>query len=375
MHIGIPREIKEEEHRVAATPAGVAALTRADHRLTVQAGAGRAIGYGDEQYRAAGAEIVAETAAVYAADLIYKVKEPQPDEIAFLREGQTLFCYLHLAAAPDLARSLLDRNVTAIAFETVEDGRGGTPLLAPMSQVAGRLAVQMGMQALEMKNGGRGVLLAGVPGVPPGRVVIIGGGQVGANAARIAVGIGAEVTLLERNPDRLQAFDDLYQGRLKTRYSNPANLEECLLDADLVVGAVYLHGRRAPRLISRDLVRRMQPGAAIVDVAIDQGGIAETSRITTHTRPFFVEEGVVHYGVANMPGAVARTSTVALMEATLPYLLRLAGAGIIPALTADPGFAAGLNLARGAVTHAGLAGDLGLPVTDWQHLNPNSRSI
>jgi len=226
----------------------------------------------------------------------------------------------------------------------------------------------MGMQALEMKNGGRGVLLAGVPGVPPGKVAIIGGGQVGANAARIAVGIGAEVTLLERNAERLRTYDDLYRGRIKTRFSNPANLEACLLEADLAIGAVYLHGRRAPKLISRNLVRRMQNGAAIVDVAIDQGGIAETSRVTTHTRPFFVDEGVVHYGVANMPGAVARTSTLALAEATLPYLLRLAELGPGPAFAADPGFAAGLNLARGAVSHAGLAKDLGLPCEEWRNL-------
>jgi alanine dehydrogenase len=369
MRIGIPKEIKEEEHRVAATPAGIAEICRHGHTALVETGAGSAIGFTDGHYRAAGAEVVNEPSEVYAADLVYKVKEPQASEIPLLREGQILFCYLHLAAAADLARTLLDRGVTAIAFETVEDDRGGTPLLAPMSQVAGRLAVQMGMQALEMKNGGRGVLLAGVPGVPPGRVVIIGGGQVGANAARIAVGIGAEVTLLERSTARLQRFDDLYQGRIQTRFSNPANLEACLLAADLVIGAVYLHGRRAPHLISRDLVRRMPDGAAIVDVAIDQGGIAETSRVTSHTRPFFTEEGVVHYCVANMPGAVARTSTLALAEATLPYMLRLADDGVARTLAADPGFAAGLNLVAGQVTHAGLATDLGLAATDWKQLS------
>jgi alanine dehydrogenase len=368
MRIGIPREIKTEEHRVAATPAGVAEICRHGHQVLVEAGAGAAIGFADEHYRAAGASVVLGPAEVYAADLVYKVKEPQASEIALLREGQVLFCYLHLAAAPDLARALLDKGVTAMAFETVEDSQGGTPLLAPMSQVAGRLAVQMGMQALEMKNGGRGVLLAGVPGVPPGRVVIVGGGQVGGNAARLAVGIGAEVTLLEHSPARLQHYDDLYPGRIRTLFSNPANLEVSVLEADLVIGAVYLHGRRAPRLIPRELVRRMQPGAVIVDVAIDQGGIAETSRVTTHTRPFFVEAGVVHYGVANMPGAVARTSTLALMEATLPCLLRLADNGVTRALADDAGFAAGLNLAQGQVTHAGLAADLGLPVADWRGL-------
>lgn len=368
MHIGLPKEIKIEEHRVAATPAGVAVVCAAGHEVSVASGAGAAIGFSDADYRAAGARVVASNAEVYEAALIYKVKEPQAEETAQMRDGQILFCYLHLAAAPDLARQLLNRGVTAIAFETVTDTHGGMPLLAPMSQVAGRMAIQAGMQALEMKNGGRGTLLAGVPGVAPGRVVIVGGGQVGANAARIALGIGAEVTLLDRNPERLRFFDDLYQGRLHTRYSNPANLEECLLQADLTVGAVYLPGRRAPRLISRDLVRRMPRGSALVDVAIDQGGIAETSRVTTHRAPFFTDEGVVHYGVANMPGAVARTSTAALMEATLPYLLRLANLGAKAAFQADPGFAEGLNLAQGALAHAGLAQDMNLDYQPWQAL-------
>jgi len=368
MHIGLPKEIKIDEHRVAATPSGVAALVAAGHVVTVGADAGAAIGFSDGEYRAAGAQIAADNTEVYQADLIFKVKEPQAEEAALLRAGQILFCYLHLAAVPTLARELLSRGVTAIAFETVSDTHGGTPLLAPMSQVAGRMAIQAGMQALEMRHGGRGTLLAGVPGVAPGRVVIIGGGQVGANAARIALGIGAEVTLLDRNPERLRFFDDLYQGRLHTRYSNPANLEECLLRADLTVGAVYLPGRRAPRLISRELIRRMPRGCALVDVAIDQGGIAETSRVTTHSAPFFIDEGVVHYGVANMPGAVARTSTVALMEATLPYLLRLAEHGAKAAFQADPGFADGLNLARCVLAHAGLAQDMNLDYQPWQTL-------
>lgn len=366
MRIGIPKEIKTEEHRVAATPAGVAEIARVGHEVRVQAGAGAPIGFADEAYRNAGARIVPDAAAVYEADLIFKVKEPQAAELPLLKNGQILFGYLHLAAAPELARALLERGVTAIAFETVEDERGRTPLLAPMSQIAGRFAVQVGMQGLEMKNGGRGVLLAGVPGVAPGRVVIVGGGQVGANAARLAVGIGADVTLLERSLAKLQHFDDLYDGRLKTRFSNRSNLEECLAEADLVVGAVYVHGRRAPRLITRELLARMHNGAVLVDVAIDQGGISETSRPTTHSAPFYVEEGVVHYCVPNMPGAVARTSTLALAEATLPYLLRLAGAGPRAAFEADAGFAAGLNLASGQVTHAGLAQDLGLAAGDWR---------
>jgi alanine dehydrogenase len=368
MRIGIPKEIKAEEHRVAATPAGVARLVQAGHAVAVERGAGAAIGHDDAAYAAAGARLVATPAEVYAAELVFKVKEPQATETAWLRPGQVLFCYLHLAAAPDLARDLLARRVTAIAFETVGDARGGTPLLAPMSRVAGRMAVQVGMQALEMKHGGRGTLLSGVPGVAPGRVTIIGGGQVGGNAARIAVGLGAQVTLLDRDAQRLDHFDQLYAGRLQTRFSNEANIEECVSQADLVIGAVYLHGRRAPRLIGRDLVRRMPRGAALVDVAIDQGGIAETSRVTSHAAPFFVDEGVVHYGVANMPGAVARTSTAALMEATLPYLLRLAEAGPKAALRADAGFAAGLNLAAGALAHPGLARDLGLEARPWEEL-------
>ncbi len=367
MRIGIPREIKEQEHRVAATPAGVAELVRAGHELSVQSRAGAAIGFADKAYRSVGARIVPDLAAVYEADLVFKVKEPQPDELPFMRPGQMLFCYLHLAASPHLARALLDKGVTAIAFETVENGHGRTPLLAPMSQIAGRMSIQAGMQALEMKNGGRGVLLSGVPGVPPARVVILGGGQVGGNAARVAVGLGADVTLLERDAGKLQHYDDLYAGRLKTRFSNLTNVEDCLAEADLVIGAVYVHGRRPPRLISRELLKRMPDGAALVDVSIDQGGIAETSRPTTHSDPFFVEEGVVHYCVANMPGAVARSSTLALAEVTLPYLMRLA-AGPRAAFTADPGFAQGLNLAAGQVIHAGLAQDLVLPAADWRDL-------
>ncbi len=366
MRIGIPKEIKSQEHRVAATPDGVAELVRAGHQVLIERNAGSAIGYSNLDYLQAGATVVVNAAAVYAADLVFKVKEPQPSETVLLRAGQILFCYLHLAAAPELAKALLASGVTAIAFETVEDTDGHTPLLAPMSRVAGRLAVQAGMQALEMRNGGRGVLLAGVEGVAPGRVTIIGGGEVGANAAHIAMGIGADVTLLDRNPDCLRAFDQRYSGRIRTVLSDPTAIETWVMQADLVIGAVYVHGRRAPKLISRELVRRMQPGAAIVDVAIDQGGIAETSTVTSHLVPFAVKEGIVHYGVANMPGAVARTSTQALETATLPFLLNLTGHGPRQAFEADPGFAAGLNLAAGQVCHGGLAQDLGLNPTDWR---------
>jgi alanine dehydrogenase len=366
MHIGIPREIKDHEFRVAAIPAGVEEMVAAGHRVSIERGAGAAIGYRDDAYAAAGAEI-ADTAGVYAADLVFKVKEPHAGEVARLRSGQWLFCYLHLAAAADLAQALLASGVNAIAFETVLDAAGHTPLLAPMSQIAGRMAIQVGMRALEMAAGGRGVLLSGVPGVAPGRVTILGGGVVGGNAARLALGIGADVTLLDRDADRLRAFDERYQGRLKTRFSTTANIEECVTGADLVVGAAYLPGRRAPHLLSRELIAAMPRGAALVDVAIDQGGIAATSHATTHSAPFYIEEGVVHYCVANMPGAVARTSTLALAEIALPYLLRLA-AGATTALAADAGLAAGLNLAAGELTHAGLAADLGLPVADWRAL-------
>jgi len=356
MHIGIPKEIKDHEYRVAAMPAGVAALTAAGHRVSVEMHAGKAIGFSDAAYQTAGAELT-DAAGVYAADLIFKVKEPQAVEVARLRADQWLFCYLHLAAAPTLAAELMQRGVNAVAFETVLDAGGHTPLLAPMSQIAGRLSIQAGMQALEMKNGGRGVLLSGVPGVAPGKVLILGGGVVGANAARIAVGIGADVTLLDRNASRLNEFDVQYGGRLKTRYSSAANIAECVAEADLVIGAAYVHGRRAPRLLSRELIRRMPAGAALVDVAIDQGGISETSHATTHSAPFYVEENIVHYCVANMPGAAARTATLALTEATLPYLLKLAADGEA-ALNADAGFAAGLNVSGGRIVHAGLVADM-----------------
>lgn len=369
MRIGIPKEIKDHEYRVAATPATVAALVKAGHTVLLQAGAGQAIGYDDVAYRAAGAEIAGDAATVYGqATLIYKVKEPLAAELPLLRPDHILFCYLHLAAAPELTQTLLGLSLTAIAYETVSDGHGGAPLLAPMSQIAGRLAIQMGMQALEMKNGGRGVLLSGVPGVPPGRVAILGGGNVGGNAAHIAVGLGADVTLLDRSAEKLKAYDDLYQGRLKTQFATPANIEACVTEADLVVGAAYVPGRHAPRLLDRALLRRMPKGSALVDVSIDQGGTAETSRPTSHSAPFYVEEGVVHYCVPNMPGAVARTSTLALAEATLPYLLKLAGPGLRAAFEQDAGLANGLNLADGQVCHTGLAEDMGQACADWRQL-------
>lgn len=369
MRIGIPKEIKNHEYRIAASPSAVAALVKAGHRVLVQSGAGQAIGYDDAAYHSAGAQIADDAASLYReAELVYKVKEPLAAELPMLRPDHILFCYLHLAAAPDLAQALLQCGLTAIAYETVNDRRGGTPLLAPMSQIAGRLAIQMGMQALEMKNGGRGVLLPGVPGVAPGRVAILGGGSVGGNAARIAVGIGAEVTLLDRSAEKLKYYDELYQGRLKTLFATPANIETSVSEADLVVGAAYVVGRHAPRLLDRALLRRMPKGSALVDVSIDQGGTAETSRPTSHTDPFYLEEGVVHYCVPNMPGAVARSATLALSEATLPYLLKLAEHGPRAAFEQDAGFANGLNLAQGEIAHAGLAEDLKQPHADWRQL-------
>lgn len=356
MNIGIPREIKDHEYRVALTPAGAKALVAAGHTVCVETAAGAAIGLTDAAYRAAGARIVSPAEAWDCA-LLFKVKEPQPAEVVRLREGQILFCYLHLAAAPELAHELMARGVTAIAFETVTDTAGRTPLLAPMSQIAGRLSIQLGMQALEMKNGGRGVLLSGVPGVLPGRIVILGGGVVGSHAARIATGLGADVTLIDRKPERLAELDAHHGGRLKTLYAHPENIAEAVRTVDLVVGAAYVHGRRAPHLISRELLQQMTPGGALVDVAIDQGGTAETSRPTLHSAPFYSEEGIVHACVANMPAAVARTSTLALAEVTLPYLLRLA-ADPRTALADDPGLAAGLNIDAGKITHPGLAKDL-----------------
>jgi len=362
MLIGIPKEIKDHEYRVAVTPDGVAELIAAGHKVLVQTGAAMRIGFSDEAYRAAGAQIVADAAAVYAAELIIKVKEPQPAEIALLREGQMVFGYLHLAADRELTTQLLNSKIIGVGFETVTHA-SGTPLLAPMSAVAGRIAVLAGAQALAMANGGSGTLLSGVAGVAPGRVAIIGAGTVGANATQLAVGMGADVTLLDRNLDKLRHFDQLYQGRLKTRYSDTAAIAALVTEADLVIGAVLLPGKKAPRLVSRQMVARMRPGSVLVDVSIDQGGCAETSRPTSHSNPTYIEEGVVHYCVTNMPSAFARTATQALAAAVLPYALQLANRGMA-ALLADKGFLDGLNVYRGAVTHPAVAEDTGHPLID-----------
>ncbi|HRO13520.1 MAG TPA: alanine dehydrogenase [Paracoccus sp. (in: a-proteobacteria)] len=361
MKIGCPREIKPQEFRVGLTPDAVRELTSRGHSVAVETGAGAGAGFSDEDYTAAGATIAPDAQAVFdAAELIVKVKEPQPAERALLREGQVLFTYLHLAPDPDQTRDLLASGVTAIAYETVTDARGGLPLLAPMSEVAGRLAPQVGAWTLQKANGGRGVLLGGVPGVRPARVVIIGGGVVGTAAARVAVGMGANVTVLDRNVARLSYLDDIFMGKLTTQYSSAGAIADLLPTADLLIGAVLIPGAAAPRLVSRAQLATMLPGAALVDVAIDQGGCFETSRPTTHQDPIYEVDGIMHYCVANMPGAVARTSTLALGNATLPFVLALADKGWRQAVTDDPHLRAGLAVHAGTLTSPPVGEALGL---------------
>lgn len=368
MLIGVPKEIKVHEYRVGLTPAGVRELVAHGHQVMVQSQAGAGIGLLDEAYAAAGAEIVADADAVFArAEMVVKVKEPQAVECAKLRDGQVLFTYLHLAPDPQQTLGLLQSGCVAIAYETVTDGRGGLPLLAPMSEVAGRMSIQAGAHALEKAQGGNGVLLGGVPGVAPAEVVIIGGGVVGYNAARMAVGMGASVTIFDRSLARLNWLDTVFDGRLKTLFSTSDSVENEIAKADLVIGAVLVPGAAAPKLVTRAMLKHMKPGAVVVDVAIDQGGCFETSRPTTHQNPTFTDEGVVHYCVANMPGGVARTSTFALTNATLPYVLALAGKGYRQALSDDAGLREGLNIHRGAVTYRAVAEALQhpyLPVED-----------
>ncbi|AOU97407.1 alanine dehydrogenase [Acidihalobacter yilgarnensis] len=360
MIIGLPKEIKNHEYRVGLTPTGVRELTTRGHRVLVERGAGAGVGLDDTAYEAAGAQLVESAETVFGkAEMVVKVKEPQPNECALLRPGQILFTYLHLAPDPEQTRLLVDSDAIAIAYETVTDAHGGLPLLAPMSEVAGRMAVQAGAHALEKAQGGRGVLLGGVPGVTPANVAIIGGGVVGVNAARMALGLGADVTVLDRDLDRLKALDAQYGPHLKTLYSTTDTLEATVFAADLVIGAVLIPGAAAPKLVTRAMLSRMRPGAVVVDVAIDQGGCFETSRPTTHQEPIYVVDGVVHYCVANMPGGVARTATFALTNATLPYVLALADKGYRQALHDDPHLRAGLNVHRGAVTHPAVARDLG----------------
>lgn len=364
MRIGVPKEIKNHEYRVGVTPAGVTALTGAGHEVSVQSGAGARVGLSDEAYRAAGADIVPDAAGAYAGETIIKVKELQPAEYRLLRAGQILFCYHHLAPEPALLEAMIDARVTCIAYETVTAPDGSLPLLIPMSRIAGRLAPQAGAWALQMANGGSGVLMGGVPGVRPARVVIVGGGVVGQEAARVSTGMGADVTLLDRDVNRLTHLDEVFGARLKTVISTPQTLVPLVVDADLVIGAVLLPGKLAPKLIRRDDLKGMRTGSVLVDVAIDQGGIAETSRPTSHTEPLYIEEGVVHYCVSNMPSAVARTATFALTQATLPYALTLANRGLKSALTSDPGLLMGLQVHAGHITYRDLAQDTGRPYVD-----------
>ncbi len=360
MNIGIPKEIKVDEHRVASPPSGAREFVQRGHCVFVERDAGLSSGFTDDEYRSAGAIIVDSAAEVWAAaDMIIKVKEPQASEYRFLRPNLILFTYLHLAADEQLTRSMLESGVTGIAYETVEDRRGGLPLLEPMSEVAGRMAAQVVSHYLERHQGGRGVLMGGVPGVAAAHVVILGAGTVGANAAKIALGMGARVTLLDIDLDRLRYLDDVLAGNLNTLYSNHINIDRSIRTADALIGSVLITGARAPMLVTRDMLPAMPNGSIIVDVAVDQGGCVETTRPTTHSEPTFVIDGVLHYGVTNMPGAVPRTSSLALANATLPFAFKLAAKGAADALRADPALLMGLNTAAGRCTHPAVADTFG----------------
>jgi alanine dehydrogenase len=364
LKVGVPTETKVDEYRVALTPAGARELAVHGHDVLVQTGAGEGSAISDADYEAQGARIVPDAEAVFAeAELVLKVKEPQPPEVALLRPGQTLFTYLHLAPAPELTTGLCGSGATCIAYETVEDARGRLPLLAPMSEVAGKIATQAGAFMLEKPLGGRGVLLGGVPGVAAATVVVIGGGVVGMNAAFIAMGMEADVFVLDRSIDRLRELDIAFQGRASTVFSSTLAIEELLPRADLVIGAVLIHGARAPYVISREQLGLMKRNAVLVDVSIDQGGCFETSRPTTHSDPTYEVDGVTHYCVTNMPGAVPITSTYALTNATLPYVLELADHGVREAVSRDPGLRSGVNVASGQVTYAPVAQGVGMELT------------
>ncbi len=362
MIIGVPREIKDNEYRVAVPPAGVRELIKHGHMVLVESGAGEGSGFTDAEYIQAGGQIRYEDEVWRRSQMIVKVKEPQPVEYAHLRPDLILFTYLHLAASESLTRALMETGVTGVAYETVEDAHGHLPLLQPMSEVAGRMATQVVAQYLQKPEGGRGTLMGGVPGVRPAHIVILGGGTVGTNAAEIALGMGAQVTLLDINMDRLRYLEEILHGRFFTLYSNEQNLTDCLPSADAVIGAVLLPGARAPHLVTRSMLALMPRGSLIVDVAVDQGGCVETTRPTTHSDPTYVVDGVLHYGVANMPGAVPRTSSLALSNATLRYILRIANLGLDEAMARDPGLAKGLNLRDGQVTYPAVAEAFGLSV-------------
>jgi alanine dehydrogenase len=361
MIVGLPKEIKDNEYRVGIVPAGVRALTDAGHKVIVERSAGEGSGFGDDLYRRAGATILDSADDIWEqAEMVVKVKEPIQPEYHRMREGQILFTYLHLAPDRELTKQLLERKVTGIAYETITDRNGKLPLLTPMSEVAGRLAIQVGAQYLERSNGGRGVLLGGVPGVPAGRIVIIGGGVVGTNAAKIAVGMGARVTIIDNHLDRLRELDDIFLSRIMTVASSSYNIHEAISNADLIIGAVLVPGAAAPKLVTREMLKDVPNGAVVVDVAVDQGGCIETTHPTTHSDPTYYVEGVLHYCVANMPGAVPRTSTLGLTNATLPYVMRLANKGFLEAITEDEGLKAGVNTYAGRLNYEAVAKAQGL---------------
>ncbi len=364
MIIGVPKEIKDYEYRVSLTPDGARVLLQAGHRVVVEPSAGQGSGFSDDAYRQAGVQVAGSKAEVFQqADLIVKVKEPQLSECVLFRPGQVLFTYLHLASLPDLTKALVAADITAIAYETVEARDHSLPMLRPMSEIAGRLAVQIGAHYLGTVQGGRGLLLAGVPGVPPAHVVVLGAGVVGTSAVRIAVGMGARVTVINLDLDRLRFLDDLYGGRIATCAATESAIERAVVEADLVIGAVLVPGARAPKVVSRALVKKMKPGSVIVDVAVDQGGCCETTRPTTHSDPVYVVDGVLHYCVTNMPGIVPHTSTLALTNTTLPYIVRLASEGVEKAIRSDPGLAKGVNVMNGRITCQGVADAHGLRFT------------
>ncbi|SIT85129.1 alanine dehydrogenase [Edaphobacillus lindanitolerans] len=360
MRIGVPKEVKNNENRVAMTPAGVVTLELAGHEVLIEKGAGEGSGFTDADYREAGAVIVETAEEAWAAEMVMKVKEPVREEYRYFREGLILFTYLHLAPEEELTAALLENKVVGIAYETVQLPNRSLPLLSPMSEVAGRMATQIGAQFLQRTNGGKGILLAGVPGVSRGKVAVIGGGMAGANAARVAVGMGAQVTVIDLSPERLRQLDDQYGNDIQTLMSNPFNIAEAVKDADLVIGAVLIPGAKAPKLVTEEMVKSMQPGSVLVDIAIDQGGIFETSdRITTHDDPTYEKHGVVHYAVANMPGAVPRTSTMALTNVTVPYALQIANKGWKQAALDNEALRKGFNTLGGHVTYKAVADDQG----------------
>ncbi len=372
MIVGLPKEIKDNEYRVGLTPAGVRALTDAGHQVIVEKGAGEGSGFEDALYQRAGGRLIDSADDVWkTADMIVKVKEPIAPEYPRMREGQLLFTYLHLAPDHELTKQLIDRKVTGIAYETITDRRGTLPLLTPMSEVAGRMAIQVGAHYLEKMSGGRGILLGGVPGVPAARVVIIGGGVVGTNAAKIAVGMGAHVTIIDNNLDRLRELDDIFLSKISTLASSAYMIHDAISQADLIVGAVLVPGAAAPKLVTKSMLKDVPNGAVIVDVAVDQGGCIETTHPTTHSNPTYYVEGVLHYCVANMPGAVPRTSTFALTNATLPYALKLANKGFMQAISSDQGLKEGVNTYAGHCTYEAVAAAQGIPFTALDQLIVN----